>query len=234
MEDEHTPGKPYHNIKENTATVTVAHCQTDKPMSIGNLISSIKQRKETFEKEHPNYSSSEYYRHVIGGAWRVFIAKYYLRRCTSVGSMVSTNGKPRIKNRGKIILANDVRILSNVIQAKLHTGKHGTLQVGRNSRLNGVHIDARHLVQIGENVRIAPYTIILDSDFHNTKDHFADTPGQAIIIEDNVWIATRAMVLKGVRIGSGSVVASGAVVTKDVPPNCIVGGVPARVIKQID
>jgi maltose O-acetyltransferase len=89
------------------------------------------------------------------------------------------------------------------------------------------------LVKIGENVRIAPYTIILDSDFHDIKDHFADGPSKPVIIEDNVWLATRCTILKGVRIGKGSVVAAGSVVTKDVPPNCIVAGVPARVIKEI-
>src|SRR5690606_1472373 len=110
----------------------------------------------------------------------------------------------------------------------------GKLIVGKNSRLNGVHIDARHLVSIGENVRIAPYTIILDSDFHDVKDHFSDGPAYPVYIEDNVWIATRATILKGVRIGEGSVVAAGAVVTKDIPPYSIAAGIPAKVIKRID
>jgi Acetyltransferase (isoleucine patch superfamily) len=54
-----------------------------------------------------------------------------------------------------------------------------------------------------------------------------------IIIENDVWIATGVIVLPGVRIGEGSVVAAGAVVTTDVPPYTLVGGVPARVIKQL-
>src|SRR5690606_36919637 len=104
----------------------------------------------------------------------------------------------------------------------------------KNSRLNGVHIDAREMVRIGDNVRIAPYSIILDSDFHDIKDHFSEGSTKAIIIEDNVWIATRVMILKGVRIGRNSVIAAGAVVTKDIPPNCIAGGIPAKIIKRID
>jgi maltose O-acetyltransferase len=54
-----------------------------------------------------------------------------------------------------------------------------------------------------------------------------------IIIEDDVWIATRATILKGVHIGKGAVVAAGAVVTRNVPAYSIVGGVPARVIKTL-
>ena len=87
---------------------------------------------------------------------------------------------------------------------------------------------------IGENVRIAPYSIILDSDFHSVSDHFAEVEGEPIIIEDNVWITTRATILKGVTIGKGSVIAAGAVVNKDVPPYSIVGGVPAKLIKKVE
>jgi acetyltransferase-like isoleucine patch superfamily enzyme len=52
-----------------------------------------------------------------------------------------------------------------------------------------------------------------------------------VIIEDDVWVGTRAIILHGVHIGRGAVVAAGAVVTKDVPPYAIVGGVPARIIR---
>ena len=51
-------------------------------------------------------------------------------------------------------------------------------------------------------------------------------------IGDKVWIATNAMILPGVTIGDGAIVAAGAVVTKDVPPRCMVAGVPAKVIKE--
>ncbi len=53
-----------------------------------------------------------------------------------------------------------------------------------------------------------------------------------IIIGDNVWVGTRAVILKGVTIGGGAIVAAGAVVTKDVPPRTIVGGNPAHVIRE--
>ena len=53
-----------------------------------------------------------------------------------------------------------------------------------------------------------------------------------VVVEEDVWIGARAILLSGVTIGRGSIVAAGAVVTKDVPPYCIIGGVPARVLRQ--
>ena len=60
------------------------------------------------------------------------------------------------------------------------------------------------------------------------------TIGKRIVIERNVWIAAGATILGGVTVGENSVVAAGAVVTRDVPPNTLVGGNPARVIRSID
>jgi len=58
-----------------------------------------------------------------------------------------------------------------------------------------------------------------------------NTEPKPVVIEDDVWIAARSIILPGVTIGKGAVIAAGAVVTKDVPPYTVVGGVPARKIK---
>jgi acetyltransferase-like isoleucine patch superfamily enzyme len=73
--------------------------------------------------------------------------------------------------------------------------------------------------------------LIQDTDAHN----ILTSPGemsQEIIIGENVWIGYRAMILKGVTIGNGAVVAAGAIVTKDVPERSLVAGVPAKVIRE--
>lgn len=198
------------------------------------IYNRINLKIKNFKTLNPDVSTLGMTWVLVRGVFRVLLAKLYLRNCDSVGSLVSVNGKPVIGNFGEIHLADEVTIWSAITRAKLYTGKKGKLIVGRNTRLNGVHIDAGNLVQIGENVRIGPYTVILDSDFHDVKDHFSEGVSKPVIIEDNVWIATRATILKGVRIGAGSIIAAGAVVTKDVPPNSVAAGVPAKIIKTIE
>lgn len=86
-------------------------------------------------------------------------------------------------------------------------------------------------IVIGNNCKISEECIISDSDNHKIINN--EKPNSIpIIIEDNVWIGLRSMILKGVTIGKGSIVAGGSVVTKDVPQDSLVGGVPARVIKE--
>lgn len=196
-------------------------------------LSVIRSKFASFKEKNPDVSFGEFLINIVKGGLRLLAAKFYLRNCTKVGKWVSVNGKPVIDNQGEMVFSDEVRIWSTIVQAKLYTGRSGKLIVGRNSRLNGVHIDVRKLVSIGENVRIAPYTIILDSDFHDVNNHFADGASKDVIIEDDVWIATRSTILKGTRIGKGSVVAAGAVVTKDIPPYSVAAGVPARVIKKL-
>jgi maltose O-acetyltransferase len=198
------------------------------------MLSVLRTKITTYKEKNGDVSTLRVFLDMIRAGFRVLSARVYLRNCTSVGKWVSINGKPIIENEGKMILEDEVRIWSSVNQSKLYTGKKGKLVVGKNSRVIGAHIDARHLVSIGENVQIGPYTVILDSDFHDVKDHFGEGAAQAVYIEDDVWIATRAIILKGTRIGKGAVIAAGAVVTKDVPPYCLAAGVPARVIKKIE
>src|SRR5699024_4879937 len=140
---------------------------------------------------------------------------------------------PIIENKGTIILGDRVRVWSSINRTKIYVGRGALLQVGDNSRINGVHISASQKVIIGKNVRLSPYTLILDDDFHKIDDHFGVRKKYSIIIEDNVWIASKVTIIKGVTIGEGSVVAAGAVVTKDVPPYSVAAGVPAKIIKTI-
>lgn len=84
-------------------------------------------------------------------------------------------------------------------------------------------------ISIGKNCAISFDVNIMDDDGHG----FGNPPYSApIVIEDNVWIGCNSTILKGVTIGEGSVVAAGAVVTKSCPPYSLIGGVPAKVIKE--
>jgi acetyltransferase-like isoleucine patch superfamily enzyme len=91
-------------------------------------------------------------------------------------------------------------------------------------------------VVIGANCLIAEMVSIRDHDHGFSSKRIPmrlqDPRVEPVVIEDDVWIGSKATVTAGVTVGSGAIVAAGAVVTKDVPPDAIVGGVPARVIGQ--
>jgi acetyltransferase-like isoleucine patch superfamily enzyme len=97
-------------------------------------------------------------------------------------------------------------------------------------------ISARHDIRIGSHCAISWNCSILDNDMHEVLFRPEDKPrerGNFVHIEDHVWIGTGCTILRGVTIGRNSVVAAGSVVTRDVPPNTLVAGSPAKVIKEI-
>ncbi|MEO6283038.1 MAG: acyltransferase [Dyadobacter sp.] len=91
-------------------------------------------------------------------------------------------------------------------------------------------LDGRNgTIRIHNNVDIGRGTWIFTLE-HNPHSDYHETQSGDVVIEENVWIASRVIILPGVTIGRGSVIACGAVVTKDIPPMSIAGGVPAKVI----
>ncbi|MHC5907266.1 DapH/DapD/GlmU-related protein [Streptomyces sp. S6] len=90
-------------------------------------------------------------------------------------------------------------------------------------------------IRIGDGVMIAPKVSLITGGhplpLAERREFLTWAP---ILIEDDVWIGTAAVITQGVTIGAGAVVAAGAVVTRDVPPGTMVAGVPARVVKTID
>lgn len=96
---------------------------------------------------------------------------------------------------------------------------------------SGAWVYALDKIIIGKNVCIGEDVRLITGSHDVASPHF-DLVTKPITINDNVWVATGAMVLPGVTIGEGAVVAAGAVVTKDVEPWTVVGGNPAKVIKK--
>ena len=107
----------------------------------------------------------------------------------------------------------------------------GELVIGRNVSINqGASIHAERSVRIGDRVRIGDGAVLYDTNFHGALPGESATTAP-IVIEADAWIGNGAVVLPGVRIGRGSVVAARAVVTKSVPEGTLVGGVPAKPLR---
>ena len=174
--------------------------------------------------------------------------RYLKAQGVTVGSNVSLKGKPRIERfTGRIVLGDNVTLRSHDYgyhsalygPTRLMTDTHpdALIEIGDNSRINGACIHATKRISIGRNCLIAANVCILDSDGHGLapdERHLVNPVCLPVTIEENVWIGINAIILKGVTVGRNSVVASGSVVVKDVPANCVVAGNPARVVKQFE
>ena len=154
----------------------------------------------------------------------------------------------KAENPRALELGSDVSIYAG---CSFSIGKQGHCSVGDFSLLNGALVMAEEEITIGKHCLISWNVGLADSDFHpidpalRMQDtialsaYYPNKPERPRIgtspihIGDNVWIGMNAVVLKGVTIGDNSIVAAGAIVTQNVPPNTIVAGNPARIVKEI-
>lgn len=129
-----------------------------------------------------------------------------------------------------LVLGRDSNIMLNVEILNASPDRR-QIQIGNHCIVNSrCLLDGRvGKIIIGNNVDIARETNIFTLE-HDPNSDIHDSRGGDVVIEDYVWIASRVTILPGVRIGRGAVVASNAVVTKDVEPMAIVAGVPAKKI----
>ncbi|MBI3005423.1 MAG: GNAT family N-acetyltransferase [Ignavibacteriales bacterium] len=163
------------------------------------------------------------------------LAKVYLWKCDIVGKRARTRARPFIVNVGRIEIGDDFNINSRIVRCELATASGGLIRIGNEVGINfGTCVFAQKHVDIGDRVHVGPYAMILDTDFHTAAERYSAPKGEPIIIEDDVWIGGRVSVLKGTRIGKGSVIMVGSVVSGVIPPHVIAGGVPARVIRSLN
>lgn len=166
----------------------------------------------------------------IGGVKlrRVFYSKYWGHKNFTIPEEVMIDG---IEN---ISVGHFFRVCPNV---KLFTENKGSIKIGHNFFANyNCFIHAKEsTIQFGNNCLLGPDVLIINSNHTIKKAHLIREQNDScspIIIGNDVWIGAKAIILPGVIVGDGAVIAAGAVVTKDVEPYTVVGGVPAKIIKE--
>lgn len=162
---------------------------------------------------------------------------------------------PQYISTGRNVVAEDFCEIQGVSQKGIHLGDNVTigrfamirpsgyygrepgmgLYVGNRSSIGqNCFIGCSGWIQIGNNVMMSPGVMLFAENhlFDRTDMPMKDqgVRREPIIIEDDTWLASGSIILSGVRVGRGAIVAAGAIVTEDVPPGAIVGGVPAKVI----
>ena len=144
----------------------------------------------------------------------------------------------RIHPRGcQMSIGADTSIAANaIVQGNITIGDHCSVQTGSILVGFGSTEESEGRIHIGNRVRIAPFVQMIAANhiFADTERSIMEQGIEAhsITIEDDVWVAGRVIITAGVTIGRGSVIAAGAVVTKNVAPWSIMGGVPARLIRK--
>jgi len=139
--------------------------------------------------------------------------------------------------------------LARNIQGSIYLGNDAVLTIGNNTGVSSSCIWVKQKITIGDSVKIGADCILMDTDAHNLdykirkgnqrneKGRLIDAAtakASPIVIEDDVLIGTRCIILKGVTIGARSIIGSGSVVTKSIPSDCIAAGNPCSVIRFIN
>ena len=121
----------------------------------------------------------------------------------------------------------------------LHAHENGSLKIGNNFSMNSnSQLGASEFgrITIGDDVIIAQNVVLRASDHQHTDTskpiRYQGHTGGTIIVENGVWIGANAVITRNVKIGENSIVAAGSVVTRDIPPFVVAGGVPAKILKN--
>ena len=163
----------------------------------------------------------------------VLRARWDLRRCQELGSRPRLFGRCMVANYGDIRIGDRLLMYGGTVRCELTAHAGGRLEIGNRVFVNyGCSISAHRHVLIGDGCLIGQYGIIMDCDYHSPESDGDHGDVRPISIGDRVWIGARVIVLKGVTIGSGAIIAAGSVVTHDIPANAVAAGVPATVLRM--
>jgi maltose O-acetyltransferase len=161
-------------------------------------------------------------------------AQLRLRGKARVPFSVRLRGRVQLSGCGEVVLGEGVSLEGTIVPIELVTYTSGRIEIGNRTFINyGSSIAARASVKIGSYCLLGHYTFVMDNNQHDVVRRTELPQSEPVIIEDHVWIGSKAVILPGVRIGSHAVIGAGSIVTKDVPPRCLAAGNPAHVLRHL-
>ncbi|WP_455996663.1 acyltransferase [Phocaeicola barnesiae] len=156
----------------------------------------------------------------------------------------------KIGNNFRFYSGDGINPLSRNICGMIHSAfPESSIIIGNNVGISASSLRCKESITIEDNVNIGADCIIMDTDAHNLDYRYRNgsirgpkgeiidlitAKSAPIVIEHDVLIGARSMILKGVTIGACSIIGSGSVVTKSIPPHCIAAGNPCKVLKTLD
>ena len=190
--------------------------------------------------------------------WYTFWNRIYFKLIgIKYGKHLRVHNKVYVRGRGKISIGDDfhftsgdcINAISRNIRGVLYVvNKDSLIEIGNRVGISSACLWAKKRITIGNDVNIGGDCLILDYDAHPVdyllrrnayieevgREDFEKSVGSnPIEIDDDVWIGTRCIILKGVHIGARSIIAAGSVVVKDIPADVLAGGNPCKVIKSL-
>ncbi|HYX37547.1 MAG TPA: acyltransferase [Oligoflexus sp.] len=167
----------------------------------------------------------------------VLVRSSYFLRFVPRGKKVRVHGRLAVQSQGELYIGAGTCFHSGRTETELVVHAQGRMRIGADCMINnGCVFNASGSIQIGDRCRFGYGVLIFDSDLHEENPqlrHIRPEPAP-VTIEDDVWIGSRAIILAGIRIGQGSIVGAGSIVTRDVPPNTVVAGNPARILREVE
>ena len=181
---------------------------------------------------------------IYNKTWLKMLGVSYGKHCILHGSIsfsIKKNANVSIGDDFCFLSGRTLNPLSRNIRGCICVNQGGTLKIGHHVSLSSACIWVHESIKIGNHVKIGANVILMDSDAHSLnyldrRDNSLDMCNKRnspIIIGDDVLIGVNSIVLKGVTIGSRSVIGAGSVVTKPIPEDCVACGNPAKVIKYL-
>lgn len=190
------------------------------------------------------------YPYSISKIWKSIIVKLYtgwLSRCfNKIGKSYILYPVSSLTGAKYITIGNATIIGKNIVlsarkafEGDIHVPE---IKIGDGCSIgDDAHITAINKILIGNNVLTGKKILITDNSHGESALQYMDIAPATrplyskgvVIIEDNVWIGEKVSIMPGVRIGKGSIIGANSVVTKDIPPYSVAGGIPATIIKKI-